>query len=135
MSYPSGNACCTISRCYPLLLCSSGSACLTNLIAVAENLRSITPRALYTFWMRRCFGATSWQPCFGVRGHRHFYQKARDLHTVTAAVDQPTATTEVPKTNKQQQKKQMGPKSSKVAGGKDKKSELAVTPKSEDFAR
>ena len=85
--------------------------------------------------MRRCFGATSWQPCFGIKGHRHFYQKVRKQHTVAAAVDQPTATIEVPKTNKQQQKKQSGQKNSKNAGGKDKKSELAVTPKSEDFAR
>lgn len=60
----------------------------------------------------------------------------RGQHTATAAaVDQQTATTEVPKSNKQQQKKQSGQKNSKNSGGKDKKSELAVTPKSEDFAR
>lgn len=85
--------------------------------------------------MRRSFGATSWQPCFGARGHRHFYPKVRGQHTVTATIDQQTATAEVSKTNKQQQKKQSGQKNSKQSGGKDKKSELAVTPKSEDFAR
>ena len=85
--------------------------------------------------MRRCFGATSWQPCFGVRGHRHSCPKLRGQHTVIATAEQQTVTAEVPKTNKQQQKKQLGQKNSKNPGGKDKKSELAITPKSEDFAR
>lgn len=84
----------------------------------------------------RCFGATSWQPCFGLRGHRLRQQKVRGQYTATASADQQTATTEVPKSNKQQQqKKQSRQKNGQNAGGKDKKSELAVTPKSEDFAR
>ena len=115
---------------------------LAALHASPDHLWQHKREALYhtlrlgTVCICRCFGVTSWQTCSGIRGHRHVHQKMRGQHTATAAaVDQQTATAEVPKSNKQQQKKQSGQKNSKNSGGKDKKSELAVTPKSEDFAR
>ncbi len=83
--------------------------------------------------IHRCYGVTSWQPCLSTRTHRGSLNTARHSHVTAASAEQATATTEAPKAKSQQQKKQKGGKN---AGGKaDKKSELAVTPKSEDFAR
>ncbi|DBA99930.1 TPA: Proline--tRNA ligase, chloroplastic/mitochondrial [Trebouxia sp. C0004] len=84
----------------------------------------------------RCYGVTSWQPCLSTRTHRNSLNTARHNHDTAASAEQATATTEAPKAKSQQQKKQAKQQGGKNAGGKaDKKSELAVTPKSEDFAR
>lgn len=86
--------------------------------------------------IHRCYGVTSWQPCLSTRAHRNSLNTARHNHVTAASAEQATATTEAPKAKSQQQKKQANQKGGKNAGGKaDKKSELAVTPKSEDFAR
>lgn len=136
MSYLSGNDLCDIARWHPLLLSASGMLHLISCGSKREALYHTLLQKLGTVCIPRCFGVTSWQPCSGIRGHGHVHQKMRGQHTATAAaVDQQTATAEVPKSNKQQQKKQSGQKNGKNSGGKDKKSELAVTPKSEDFAR
>ncbi|KAL0019002.1 hypothetical protein WJX79_005964 [Trebouxia sp. C0005] len=84
----------------------------------------------------RCYGVTSWQPCLSTRNHRNLLNTARHIRAIAASAEQATATTEAPKAKSQQQKKQANQKGGRNAGGKnDKKSELAVTPKSEDFAR
>lgn len=80
----------------------------------------------------RCFGLTSWRRPFELRRQSFCQHRARGQHTTAAASEQQTATAEAPKPKAQQQKKQAGQKGGKDAG---KKSELAVTPKSEDFAR
>ncbi len=86
---------------------------------------------------RRCYGVTSWQPCLSTRAHKPWQQKARHQHATAASTDQAISTAEAPKAKPQQQpRKQSNQKGGKNGGGKaDKKSELAVTPKSEDFAR
>lgn len=79
----------------------------------------------------RCYGVTSWQPCLNIRVPKPWLHRVRHQHATAAAAEQATSTTEAPKTKRQQQKA-----NSKQKGGKaDKKSELAVTPKSVDFAR
>lgn len=86
--------------------------------------------------LHRCYGVTSWQPCLSTRNHRNLLNTARHIRAIAASAEQATATTEAPKAKSQQQKKQANQKGGRNAGGKnDKKSELAVTPKSEDFAR
>jgi hypothetical protein len=87
-------------------------------------------------YLHRCYGVTSWQPCLSTRTHRNLPNTARHNHVTAASAEQATATTEPLKAKPQQQKKQTNQKGGKNAGGKaDQKSELAVTPKSEDFAR
>ena len=103
---------------------------------VARSVQQIVSQNstnLYVAFCIRCYGVTSWQPCLKLRGYTG--RTARSNHTA-AASDHATVTVDERQLKSEQQKKQPGQKGGKNAGGKaDKKSELAVTPKSEDFAR